>query len=317
MKKIVLLICAVLSLTFFTACGESGIVFTTQKFEESNIFDEYVNISSKYNNFISNFESVYNTSVTTEAMIFTNNMMNYKILQDLILFTMPVFEIGQPTSDQVVYYQDINFNCFSTQSPLCFRYFANNGQKLGAEYRYSVECDNAVWVDNNETKTLDNLLIEYSLVVSFNDSTGLNEYTIITSCEQEDDFSNTYIISFDDKTSYIFVDVKNNIDETVNMQVEYYSLSDDYQIARLISYKYVNFMPNYNVIDFMFKDYNGRVKLSKEGTVKPSRIKGLANVTYSDFARILDKEKQNETLGKYSYEIMQGRVSVDKFGSLI
>ena len=46
-------------------------------------------------------------------------------------------------------------------------------------------------------------------------------------------------------------------------------------------------------------------------------IKGLANVTYSDFARILDKEKQNETLGKYSYEIMQGRVSVDKFGSLI
>ena len=319
MKKIALIMCALFCLSVFTACGENNIVFTTQKFKESNIFNEYLNISSKYNDFISNFEQAYANSIeTTEGSVFTSSTMSYKIMQDLILLTMPIFEIGQPVSNQVVYYQNINFNYFSSQSPICFKYFVNSGNQAGTKYTYRAECENAVWIgNNNENEIIENLTIDYTLEVDFNDNTSLKEYTITTSCEQAYEFSNTYVISFDEKTSYIFVEVKNSVDEMSNMQIEYYSLSDDYQISRVVNYQYTDFAPTYNLIDFMFKDYNGRVKFSYEGTTRPAQIKGLKNVTYSDFAKIVESDKQNNTRAKYSYEILQGRISVDKFGSLI
>ena len=69
-------------------------------------------------------------------------------------------------------------------------------------------------------------------------------------------------------------------------------------------------VPNYVGVDFMIQNFNGRVKYSNYGTVRPDNIKNLNNVTYSNFAVISSDDKS--TTFKYAYDISDGRISVDK-----
>ena len=88
-------------------------------------------------------------------------------------------------------------------------------------------------------------------------------------------------------------------------------MSDDYYIARIRECTYVNSVPNYTGTDIMFNNYNGRVKYGEYSTQKPASIKGLTDITYSSFALLSDSDRAS-TLSRYSFEITDGRVNVNK-----
>lgn len=305
MKKLASFLCLALACIFLTACGETPYNFTL-KASDTEIYETFMGLSTKQNSFISNVEdNLQGSMATADKNVLTNSLDDFKELNDLILLVMPIFDLGESGPETSAVYSTSNFNNTTYRNIEIFQVerIAVSAQAEESVLNYRMD-----W-------SAGGIVIDYTLKVAFNDSLNQNEYTINMNFQDSNtavnSFTKTYLIRYEKASSYFYFELKDTPTSLNALEAEYYILSDDYYIARIRECTYVNSVPNYTGTDIMFNNYNGRVKYGEYSTQKPASIKGLTDITYSSFALLSDSDRAS-TLSRYSFEITDGRVNVNK-----
>ena len=305
MKKIVSLICIALACMVLTACGENNYNFTLRAFS-GTMYEEFMSLSTKQNRFIDNIEeNIEGSMATEEKNVFTSGLNIYNEVNDLILLIMPIFDLGQTGNETSAVYSTSNFNNSVYKDIEIFQVERQETSLFTEQNSYSYKMD---WSDGG-------IVIDYSLKISFNESLNQNDYTINMNFQDSNasvnSFTKTYLVRYEQGSSYFYFEIKDSETSLNSIEAEYYILSDDYYIARIRECTYVNSVPNYTSIDLMFNNFDGRLKYGNFSTQKPSSIKGLSDITYSNFA-VISEEDRASTLSRYAFDISDGRISTEK-----
>lgn len=307
MKKLITGISLAIACLLLTACGETPINFIFQKFDKT-VYEEFMEISSVQNNFISNANDVALISglVTEEKNYLDKSFELFQNTNDYILLIMPIFDLGQNSPGSSAVYSTNNFTNEKFKQISMFQ-VEHLKQSLFTEntenYYYRMD-----WTEGG-------IVINYTLNINYDNNLNQTEYKINVDYQDSNvdgvSFNKFYLVKYDTETGYFYFEIKEHENAIGGTVVEYYVLESGFYISRITECTYNQMsVPNYVGVDFMIQNFNGRVKYSNYGTVRPDNIKNLNNVTYSNFAVISSDDKS--TTFKYAYDISDGRISVDK-----